>query len=101
MESKLPNARRERKNRDACRKRTSASTVLPDGGLGRRGIAELVDSRFGRWPMAKTLGPRKVLFLEFNEITRAILDPMIRKGKLPNFRRLLAEGTTAAPESVD
>ena len=26
---------------------------------------------------------RKVLFLEFNEITRTIIDPMIKKGKLP------------------
>ncbi len=47
------------------------------------------------------LGRRKVLLLEFNEITRTIIDPMIAKGRLPAFQRLLREATWAAPESVD
>lgn len=51
--------------------------------------------------MANLLGPRKVLFLEFNEITWTIIDPMIAKGKLPNLARLRREGTWASPESVD
>ena len=46
-------------------------------------------------------GPRKVLLLEFNEINWTIIDPMIRKGKLPNLARLRNEGTWASPESVD
>ena len=51
--------------------------------------------------MANVLGPRKVLFLEFNEITRTIIDPLIAKGKMPNLARLFREGATAAPSSVD
>ena len=51
--------------------------------------------------MANLLGPRKVLFLEFNEITWTLIDPMIQKGKLPNLARLRREGTWASPESVD
>ena len=51
--------------------------------------------------MATNGGPRKVLFLEFNEITRAVIDPMIAKGLLPNFQRLFREGAFAAPESVE
>ncbi len=45
--------------------------------------------------------PRKVLLLELNEITRTVLDPMLARGRLPAFARLLEEGTWAAPESVD
>jgi hypothetical protein len=45
--------------------------------------------------------PRKVLLLEFNEITRAVIDPMMAKGRLPTFARLFEEGALAAPESVD
>jgi hypothetical protein len=45
--------------------------------------------------------PRKVLFLEFNEITRAIIDPMMNKGMLPTFSKLFREGTSARPMSVD
>jgi hypothetical protein len=48
-----------------------------------------------------TFGPRKVLLLEFNEINWTIIDPMIQKGKLPNFARLRNEGSWASPESVD
>jgi hypothetical protein len=51
--------------------------------------------------MANAFGPRKVLLLEFNEITRAIIDPLIARGKLPNLARLLREGAVAAPTSVD
>lgn len=51
--------------------------------------------------MTNVLGPRKVLFLEFNEITRTIIDPLIAKGKMPNFARLFREGAVAAPVSVD
>lgn len=51
--------------------------------------------------MATLLGPRKVLFLEFNEITWTIIDPMIAKGKLPNLARLRREGAWASPMSVD
>src|SRR5437773_95224 len=51
--------------------------------------------------MVNVLGPRKVLLLEFNEINWTIIDPMIQKGKLPNFARLRAEGASASPESVD
>jgi Type I phosphodiesterase / nucleotide pyrophosphatase len=51
--------------------------------------------------MSTSFEPRKVLLLEFNELTRVIMDPLIAQGKLPNFQRLFAEGATAAPESVD
>lgn len=51
--------------------------------------------------MATLPGPRKVLFLEFNEITWTLIDPLIQKGKLPNLARLRREGAFAAPESVD
>jgi hypothetical protein len=51
--------------------------------------------------MASNLGRRRVLLLEFNEITRTIIDPLIAQGKLPTFQRLLREGAWAAPESVD
>jgi hypothetical protein len=51
--------------------------------------------------MANLPGPRKVLFLEFNEITWTIIDPMIQKGKLPNLARIRREGTWTSPESVD
>jgi hypothetical protein len=51
--------------------------------------------------MATAFGPKKVLLLEFNEITRTIIDPMIAKGRLPHFQQLFHQGATAAPESVD
>ena len=51
--------------------------------------------------MKSTPSRRKVLLLEFNEITRSVIDPMIAKGKLPTFQRLLREGAWAAPVSVD
>ncbi len=49
--------------------------------------------------MATALGPRKVLLLEFNELTWTILDPLIERGLLPNFARLRREGASAAPEA--
>ncbi|HVJ19054.1 MAG TPA: hypothetical protein VM686_26725 [Polyangiaceae bacterium] len=51
--------------------------------------------------MGTPLGQRRVLLLEFNEITRTIIDPMLSRGKLPTFARLFSEGAVAAPLSVD
>lgn len=51
--------------------------------------------------MATVPAPRKVLFLEFNEITWTLIDPLIQRGKLPNLAKLRREGAWAAPESVD
>src|SRR5687767_6687545 len=45
--------------------------------------------------------PRKVLLLEFNEITWTIIDPMIAKGRLPNLARMRHEGTSASPEALE
>ena len=45
--------------------------------------------------------PRKVLLLEFNEITWTVIDPMIAKGKLPNIARMRREGTWASPEALE
>lgn len=44
---------------------------------------------------------RKVLFIELNEITWNLIDPLIAAGKLPTFARLKAEGAWASPMSVD
>jgi hypothetical protein len=44
---------------------------------------------------------KKVLLVELNEITWTLIDPMIERGELPTFARLKAEGTWAAPLSVD
>jgi predicted AlkP superfamily phosphohydrolase/phosphomutase len=44
---------------------------------------------------------RRVLFLEFNEITWSLIDPLIAQGALPHFARLKHEGTWATPESND
>src|SRR4051794_40170432 len=52
-------------------------------------------------PMTSQRAARRVLLLEFNEITRTIIDPMMKKGRLPAFARLFEEGALAAPESVD
>lgn len=46
-------------------------------------------------------GRKKVLFLEFNEITWTILDGLIAEGKTPNFARIKREGTWASPLSND
>jgi hypothetical protein len=45
--------------------------------------------------------PRKVLLLEFNEITWTIIDPMIAQGRLPNLARMRREGTWASPEALE
>ena len=45
--------------------------------------------------------PKKVLFLEFNEITWSLIDLLIAAGKLPNFERLKGEGAWGSPVSVD
>ena len=44
---------------------------------------------------------RKVLLLEFNEITSTIIDPMIAKGKLPNLARMKREGTWGEPVALE
>lgn len=51
--------------------------------------------------MPVTLGRRRVILVEFNEINVTILDPLIARGKLPNFQRLRREGAWSLPESVD
>lgn len=40
---------------------------------------------------------RKVLLLEFNEITWTVAEPMMKKGKLPNLAAMCAGGTKASP----
>jgi hypothetical protein len=47
------------------------------------------------------LSPRKVLFLEFNELTFTILDPLVEKGLLPHFARLKHEGAWGAPDAAE
>ncbi len=47
------------------------------------------------------LTPRRVLFLEFNELTYSIIDPLIEKGILPNFARWKREGAWAEPDAVE
>ena len=45
--------------------------------------------------MHVSTGRKKVLFLEFNEITWSILDGLIAEGKTPNFERIKREGAWA------
>jgi predicted AlkP superfamily phosphohydrolase/phosphomutase len=45
--------------------------------------------------------PKKVLLLEFNEITWTIIDPMMAKGKLPNLARMKREGAWGSPEALE
>ncbi len=45
--------------------------------------------------------PRRVLFLEMNELTWTIIDPLIKTGSLPNFARMKRESAWAAPDSVE
>src|SRR5262249_26313727 len=71
------------------------------GGLGLARPAHRLVEAPCRVITVRGFMAKKVLFLEFNEITRTIIDPMIQKGKLPAMARLFAEGTVAAPESVD
>jgi hypothetical protein len=51
--------------------------------------------------MDRPVEPKKVLLLEFNEITRTILDPMLAKGMLPSFARILREGACGTPEALE
>jgi len=44
---------------------------------------------------------RKVLLVEFNEITWRIIRPLVAQGKLPTFARFLAEGTVASPVATE
>lgn len=44
---------------------------------------------------------RKVLFLEFNEITWTVADRFMREGKMPHLTRMRDEGTSAAPEALE
>jgi hypothetical protein len=44
---------------------------------------------------------RKLLLLEFNEITWSIIDPMIARGRLPNLARLRREGAWGSPEALE
>jgi type I phosphodiesterase/nucleotide pyrophosphatase len=44
---------------------------------------------------------KKILLVEINEVTWALIDPLIEQGRLPTFARLKREGTWAAPMSVD
>jgi predicted AlkP superfamily phosphohydrolase/phosphomutase len=44
---------------------------------------------------------RKVLLLEFNEITWSLIDPMIAAGRLPNIARIRREGAWGAPEALE
>ena len=51
--------------------------------------------------MSTIRGARKVLLLEFNEITWTVADRFMRDGKMPHLTRLRAEGTAAAPEALE
>ncbi len=42
-------------------------------------------------------GTSKLILLEMNEITWRLLDPLLARGLLPNFARLIANGVRAAP----
>lgn len=44
---------------------------------------------------------RRVLLLEFNEITWPVMDRLIKRGKLPNLRRMLGEGSWALPRATE
>jgi hypothetical protein len=46
-------------------------------------------------------GGRKVLLLEFNEITWSLIDPMIARGRLPNLARMRREGAWGSPEALE
>jgi arylsulfatase A-like enzyme len=44
---------------------------------------------------------RKVLLLELNEITWTLIDPMIRRGRLPNLARMRREGAWGSPVALE
>jgi hypothetical protein len=43
----------------------------------------------------------KVIVLELNEITWDLLDPLVRKGVLPNFKRMIDEGARGEPWALE
>jgi len=45
--------------------------------------------------------PGRVLVLELNEITWDLMDPLMDRGLLPNFRRLLEEGVRGEPHALE
>ena len=51
--------------------------------------------------MAMAARPRKVLLLEFNEITWTLVDRWIARGRLPNLARLRREGSWGAPLALE
>jgi predicted AlkP superfamily phosphohydrolase/phosphomutase len=51
--------------------------------------------------MSGAIKARKVLLLEFNEITWSVADRFMRDGLMPNLARLRSEGTAAAPEALE
>jgi hypothetical protein len=51
--------------------------------------------------MAMPARARKVLLLEFNEITWTLVDPLIARGRLPNLARLRREGSWGAPVALE
>ena len=51
--------------------------------------------------MKKSGSKRRVLFLEYNEITWTLLDRFIGQGKMPSFARIKEEGTWGTPVSPD
>jgi hypothetical protein len=51
--------------------------------------------------MAMAVRARKVLLLEFNEITWSLVDRWIARGRLPNLARLRREGSWGAPVALE
>lgn len=51
--------------------------------------------------MPSAVRSSRVVLLELNEITYAIIDPLIERGRLPNFARLMRQGTWCAPDAVE
>ena len=45
--------------------------------------------------------PRKVILVEFNEITWRFLDPLLKKGVLPTFAKFIASGVRGAPVATE
>jgi hypothetical protein len=45
--------------------------------------------------------PRKVLLVEFNEITWRFVDPLLKKGALPTFAKFIAGGVRGAPRATE
>jgi hypothetical protein len=49
-----------------------------------------------RMPMTSPR-PKKLILVELNEITWRFVDPLIKEGALPNFARLIRQGTRGTP----